>query len=173
MDFHELAAVVEHGGLFHLRRRARHVDPGADAERAGGEGDALRVVAGGCGDHAACRLGRVSARPCGCRRRAICRTSRRRDPRVSPRFPAPVRAGSAAPAASPGRSDRPARGQTGFPGAVGGRAADPHVSCRSLVRFLAALQGPDAGNPGRMLQQRRTPPSFLIPPSTEGGNPQV
>ena len=56
MDLHELPAVVEDGGLFHPRGGARHVDAGADAERAGGERHALGVVAGGGGDDAAFRL---------------------------------------------------------------------------------------------------------------------
>jgi hypothetical protein len=58
MDFHKLRAVVQHRGLFHLRRRARHVDPGADAELAGGQRHTLGVVAGRGGDHAALRLAR-------------------------------------------------------------------------------------------------------------------
>ena len=53
MDLDELAAVMEDGGLFHLRGGAWHVDAGTDAEGAGGEGDALGVIARGGGDDAA------------------------------------------------------------------------------------------------------------------------
>ena len=54
---HHLGAQAAHRLDLDLRRGLRHHDHGADAELARREGDALRVVAGADGDHAARALG--------------------------------------------------------------------------------------------------------------------
>ena len=58
----DLGAQLAHGIDLDLRRRLRHHDQRADAEVAGREGHALRVVAGAGGDHAAPALVRRQMR---------------------------------------------------------------------------------------------------------------
>ena len=55
-DFHQLPAMLDYCGLFHLGCGAWHVDACADAEGIGGERHALGMVSGGGGDHAAFRF---------------------------------------------------------------------------------------------------------------------
>ena len=52
----DFSAVAARGGDFDLRRGQRHDDLGANAARGSVKGDALRVIAGAGGDHAALAL---------------------------------------------------------------------------------------------------------------------
>ena len=67
---HDLGAARFDRGDLDVRRGHRHDDRRRAAELLRGERDALRVVAGGRGDHAARALGGRAGAPSCCRRRA-------------------------------------------------------------------------------------------------------